>query len=93
MKMSDEFTLPMRVNNADIDADDKYQSQFGNHMTAPSTADTTHKQDRYITHAVNNYDALVDVLTSMVDCMANDPKPMFAERVSAIELLKKIKGR
>ena len=68
--MSDLFTLPTSVKKATIAADDKYKATFFDRpMTPPSTAGTTHEQDKAITHAINNHDALVKYLSEMVAMM------------------------
>jgi hypothetical protein len=105
MKMSDEFTLPTAVESAVIVADDKYKAQFGGHMTPPSTANTTRSQNKSISHAVNNHDALVEALKSITkklnwngngscDYCGNEfPNHKDdCDYIAAINLLNKIKG-
>lgn len=93
MKMSDEFTLPTEMNrDGEIIADDKYKAQFdGRGMTAPNTADLTHEQARYITHAVNNHDALVELLTGAIN-RGFSPSEWADNANKATELLDKING-
>ena len=67
MKMSDEFTIPTNVRDSKITADEKFKAQFaGRSVTAPNEARTTHIQDKLITIAVNNHDALVDALNNLI---------------------------
>ena len=106
MRMSNQFTLPTEIDrDGKVIADDKYKAQFdGRGMTAPNTASLTHRQAMYITHAVNNYDDLVDVISKVIDCSRTFDAYDFCNfchetdhkedcaYVSAVNLLDKIKG-